>query len=166
MNGCLFHSRHRMWSLNLSRAPQVGVKPGTVLTKFTLVFRVLTPLQWAPEKSSQFCQGVPYTFRENLMPRVMMCAKFFFFLAVVFFLSYSFLVTLTDCESESGRASTASPLLVLPARMQMPISSVQHPRHWYLSLASPLIKLHWVWCRSERKACLGGGSHFAMWVSQ
>ena len=147
-----------MWSLNLSRAPQVGVKPGTILTKFTLVFRVLTPLQWAPEKSSQFCQEVLYTFRENLMPHVMMCAKFFF--------SYSFLVTLTDCESESGRASTASPLLVLPARMQMRIFRVQRPRHWYLSLASPLIELHWVWCRSERKACLGGGSHFAMWVSQ
>lgn len=83
-----------MWSLNLSRAPQVGVKPGTILTKFTLVFRVLTPLQWAPEKSSQFCQGVPYTFRGNLRPCVMMCAKFF--------LSYSFLVTPTACESESG----------------------------------------------------------------
>ena len=48
--------------------------------------------------------------------------------------------------------SLLPPLLALSARMQMPISRVQYPRHWYHSLASPLIKLHWVSCRSEGKA--------------
>lgn len=64
-NGCLLHSRHSMWSPNLSRSPQVEVKPGATLTKLAHVLLALAPLQWAPEKSSQFCRGVPYVFRNT-----------------------------------------------------------------------------------------------------